>query len=268
MGQNAQLRAQRSNIDPRAPDFLSSHPATPERVTNATSSARQFSGPGSGERDKPEYVRLLDGLVYGEDPSEGFVRGRRFLHPKLGFTFNAPDGFILDNTAQAVFGVKDGGAQALRLDVVRVPAEQKLGDYLISGWIENIDLKSIEDVTVGGFPAATATAQGDTWSFRLYVVRFGSEVYRVIFAAKQRTEATDRAFREAIMSFRRMSVSEMQSAHPLRLKVVPVKPGDTVDKFARRMAVADRPTERFRVLNGLGPGDRVKPGDLVKVVVE
>ena len=68
-------------------------------------------------------------LVYGEDPSEGFVRGRRFLHPKLGFTFTAPEGFTLDNTAQAVFGVKDGGAQALRLDVVRVPTEQTLPEY-------------------------------------------------------------------------------------------------------------------------------------------
>ena len=48
-------------------------------------------------------------MIYGEDPSEGFVRGRRFLHPKLGFTFMAPQGFTLDNTAQAVFGVKDGG---------------------------------------------------------------------------------------------------------------------------------------------------------------
>src|SRR6478609_2069400 len=35
MGQNAHLRAQQASIDPRAPDFLSSHPATPERVTNA-----------------------------------------------------------------------------------------------------------------------------------------------------------------------------------------------------------------------------------------
>jgi predicted Zn-dependent protease len=268
MGHNAQLRAQRTNIDPRAPDFLSSHPATPERVTNAVASARQFTSPGSGERDKPEYLHMLDGLVYGEDPSEGFVRGRRFLHPKLGFTFNAPEGFSLDNTAQAVFGVKESGGQALRLDVVRVPAEQSLKDYLTSGWIENIDLTSIEQVTVGGFPAATATAQGDTWSFRLYVVRFGSEVYRVIFAAKQRTEAADKSFRESIASFRRMSVSEMASAHPLRLRVVTVKAGDTVEKFARRMASGDHPAERFRVLNGLGPNDRVKPGDLVKVVVE
>lgn len=267
MGHNAQLRTQRA-IDPRAPDFLSSHPATPERVTNAVSNARQFSGPGAGEREKAEYLTLLDGLVYGEDPSEGFVRGRRFLHPKLGFTFTAPEGFSLDNSAQAVFGVKEGGAQALRLDVVRVPAEQSLPEYLISGWIENIDPKSVEELTVGGFPAATATATGDQWTFRLYVVRFGSEVYRVIFAAKNRTEAVDRLFRDSINTFRRMSLAEMQSAQPLRLKVFQVKPGDTVEKFAKRMAVADRHAERFRVLNGLGDKDRLNPGDYVKVVVE
>ena len=50
--------------------------------------------------------------------------------------------------------------------------------------------------------------------------------------------------------------------------MVEVKRGDTVERLARRMAVADRPAERFRVLNGLGEKDRVKPGDLVKIVVE
>ena len=99
-------------------------------------------------------------MVYGEDPSEGYVRGRRFLHAKLGFTFLAPDGFVLDNTAQAVLGVKEGGGQALRFDVVSVPAEMKLGDYLTSGWIENIDPKSIDELTINGFPMATAQRQG------------------------------------------------------------------------------------------------------------
>ena len=268
MGLNAQLRVQRSHIDPRAPDFLSSHPATPERVTNAVANARQFTGPGAGARDKTEYLAMLDGLVYGEDPSEGFVRGRRFLHPKLGFTFTAPDGFTMDNTAHAVFGVKDAGAQALRLDVVRVPAEQSLPDYLTSGWIENIEPKSIEAVSVGGFPAATATATGDQWTFRLYVVRFGTEVYRVIFAAKNRTDAVDRSFRDSINTFRRMTLAEMQSAQPLRIKVVEVRRGDTVERLARRMGVGDKPVERFRVLNGLGEKDKVKVGDFVKVVVE
>ena len=268
MGQNAHLRAQSANIDPRSPDFLSSHPATPERITNAVASARQITGPGSGAREKTEYLAMLDGIVFGDDPSEGFVRGRRFLHPKLGFTFTAPDGFVLDNTAQAVFGVKDNGAQALRLDVVRVPAEQILSDYLVSGWIENIERKSVEEFTISGFPAATATATGDQWTFRLYVVRFGSEVYRIIFAAKNRTDAVDRSFRDSINSFRRMSLAEMQSARPLRIKLVEVKRGDTVERLARHMAGGDRPVERFRVLNGLGANDKLKPGDWAKIVME
>jgi predicted Zn-dependent protease len=268
MGLNAQLRAPRAHIDPRAPDFLSSHPATPERIGNAVANARQYRGPGSDMRDRAGYLAMLDGLVYGEDPTEGFVRGRRFLHPKLGFTFTAPEGFTLENTAQAVFGIKDSGAQALRLDVVSVPAEQTLADYLVSGCIENIDPGSAAEFVVSGFPAATATATGDQWTFRLYVIRFGSEVYRIIFAAKDRTDTVDRAFRDSINSFRRMTLAEMQSAKPLRLKAVEVRPGDTVERLARRMAVSDRAAERFRVLNGLAANEKLKPGDLVKIVVE
>jgi len=274
MEHNSELRPQQSGvaIDPRAPDFLSSHPATPERISNAVANARQYSGPTTTGtivgRDKVAYLAGIDGIVFGEDPSEGFVRGRRFLHPRLGFTFTAPEGFALDNTAQAVLGVKHGGGQALRLDVVRVPSEQTLAEYLTSGWIENIDPRTVEDVTVNGFPGATAAAKGDQWDFRLYAIRFGSDVYRFIFATKHRSPETDRIFRESIGTFRRMSLAEIEDAKPLRLQVLTVGPGDTVEKLATRMAVADRQVERFRVLNGLEPGDRLKSGSEVKIVVE
>ena len=46
------------------------------------------------------------------------------------------------------------------------------------------------------------------------------------------------------------------------------RPGDTVERLASRMATTDRPVERFRILNGLGPGDRVRPGDQVKIVTD
>jgi predicted Zn-dependent protease len=273
MEQNSDLKPEQSGaINPAAADFLSSHPATPERITQALANARQYRAPADGGQDlaqaKAAYLGNIDGMVYGEDPSEGFVRGRRFLHPKLGFTFTAPDGFTLDNTAQAVLGIKHGGGEALRLDVVRVPAEQTLAEYLTSGWIENIDPATVEDITVNGFPGATAAAKGDQWDFRLYAIRFGSDVYRFIFAAKHRTPDSDRAFRESIGTFRRMSIAEIEAAKPLRLKVVTVAPGNTVDKLAGKMAVADHAVERFRVLNGLGPTDRLKPGSAVKIVVE
>ena len=272
MEHNSALKPQQNSsapIDPRAPDFLSSHPATPERIGNAVANARQYNTTTGGlGRDKQSYLSGIDGIVFGEDPSEGFVRGRRFLHPRLGFTFTAPEGFALENTAQAVLGVKHSGGQALRLDVVRVPSEQTLAGYLTSGWIENIDNGTVEEITINGFPAATAAAKGDQWDFRLYAVRFGSDVYRFVFAAKHRSPETDRTFRESIGTFRRMSLAEIEDAKPLRVQVVMVGPGDTVEKLAGRMAVADRQLERFRVLNGMEPGERLKSGSEVKIVVE
>jgi predicted Zn-dependent protease len=268
MERNAALKAGRTSLDPRLQDFLSSHPATPERVQNAQANARQYASPQGGERDREDYLATIDNIVYGEDPSEGFVRGRRFLHPKLGFTFTAPDAFTLDNTAQAVIGVREGGNQAMRFDVVRVPSEQSLGEYLNSGWMENIDKSSTEELTINGFPAASVVARGDQWQFRVYVLRFGTDVYRFIFAARQKSTESERNARETIASFRRLTLEEIQAARPLRIKVITVQPGDTVESLSHRMAGVDHPTERFRVLNGLDLHAQVKARDRVKIVVD
>jgi predicted Zn-dependent protease len=268
MERNAAMKAGKASLDPRSQDFLSSHPATPERVQNAQANARQYTSPQGGEQDREAYLGAIDNIVYGEDPSEGFVRGRRFLHPKLGFTFQAPEAFTMDNTAQAVIGVRDGGNQAMRFDVVRVPAEQTLGEYLNSGWMENVDKATTEDITVNGFPAATALARGDQWQFRVYALRFGTDVYRFIFAAKQKTTESERNARETVASFRRLTLEEIQAARPLRIKVITVQPGDTVESLSHRMMGVDRPAERFRVLNGLEAHGQVKVRDKVKIVVD
>ena len=264
MNRFANLRSA-SSADPRSRDFLSSHPTTPERIENAANKARQYPG---GTRGAAEFLASLDGIVYGEDPVEGFVRRRRFMHPKLGFAFTAPEGFTLENTAQAVLGTKQGGDQALRLDIVRPETESTLAAYINSGWIENIEPGSVEEIRVGGFPAATATARGDDWWFRLFVVRYGKEVFRFIFASKNKAPEIDRTFRESINTFRRLSLAEATAVKPWRLKVVTVARDDTVERLAARMAQPDRQVERFRVLNGIGPDVRLKPGERVKIVVE
>jgi predicted Zn-dependent protease len=268
MERNAELKAGKAALDPRAQDFLSSHPATPERVRKAQSVARQYGSPENAERDREDYLAAIDNIVYGEDPSEGFVRGRRFLHPKLGFTFQAPENFSLDNTAQAVIGVREGGSQAMRFDVVRVPAEQTLSDYLNSGWMDNVDKSTTEDLTINGFPAAATTAHSDTWQFKVYALRVGADVYRFIFAARQKTTESERNARETVNSFRRLTLEEIQAARPLRIKVITVQPGDTVESLSHRMADVDRPVERFRVLNGLDPKAQVKVRDRVKIVAD
>jgi predicted Zn-dependent protease len=270
MERNAELKTGKAAEDARAQDFLSSHPATPERIKSAEASAKQFAATDHGERenDREDYLAAIDNIVYGEDPSEGFVRGHRFLHPKLGFTFTAPDNFTLDNTAQAVIGVREGGTQAMRFDVVRIPADQSLGDYLNSGWMENVDKSSTEDLTINGFPAASASAHTDDWQFKVYALRFGADVYRFIFAAKQKSTESDRNARETVNSFRRLTADEIQAARPLRIKVVTVQPGDTVESLSHRMVGTDRPEARFRVLNGLDDHAQVKVRDRVKILAD
>jgi len=269
MERNEELTATgKASSDSQAPDFLSAHPATPERVQKVEALAKKYTSPETKERDHEAYLSAIDGLVYGDDPSEGFVRGRRFLHPKLGFTFKAPEHFTLDNTAQAVIGVRDGGGQAMRFDVVRVPSDQSLGGYLSSGWMQNVDKASIKDVTINGFPAASATAHNDPWQFKIYVLRFGTDVYRFIFATKRKTTESERNARDTVKSFRRLTLREIRNARPLRLKVITVQPGDTVESLSHRMVGVDHPAQLFRVLNGLGPHAEVKVRERVKVVAE
>lgn len=250
----------------------SSGSVTSDRVRNALASART-SGADSDGRDRGAYLHDIDGMTYGDNADEGYVRGLRFTHPVLGITFVAPEGFVLDNTTAAVLGTKEAAGQALRLDVVQLPANLSLAEYLRSGWIKNIDEGSVEDFSVNDIPAATAIASPvaaeplETWHFRVAVLRLGGEVYRLEFVAHDLTEDVDSSFRQSIQTFRRLSESE-RTMQPLRLKMIEVEPGDTVEALAARTTFTDHRLERFRVVNGLEPGAELKPGDLIKIVVE
>ena len=100
-------------------------------------------------------------------------------------------------------------------------------------------------------------------------MRFGSEAYRFIFAAKRMTAEIDRAFRDSVAQLpphdARGEPGGKAAAYPGRDGR---RPATRSSALASRMAAADRPVERFRVLNGLGAGDRVNPGDQIKIVAE
>ena len=161
----ASLLGQNANVG--KPDMMSTHPSTPERVAQAVAEARQIGAPGVGDNGREAYLAAINGLPYGDDPAQGLVRGPRFVHPKLGFAFAAPDGFVLENQSAALIGVGDGGAEALRLDSVNVDPSTGLDAEIASGWIDGLKTSAIETMKIDDLPAATAVAQGDQWSFRL-----------------------------------------------------------------------------------------------------
>lgn len=250
------------------PDILATHPATPERIALVTSVARQIGAPGLGENDRASYLSAIDGLSYGDDPSEGFIRGARFVHPRLGFGFSAPEGFVLDNSARAILGVKGGGEEALRLDSVRAAPGQSLEAYVASGWVDGLMASSIETLEVSGLPAVTATARAGEWNFRIAVIRLDNDIYRLMYAVRALNDDTDRRFRASIASFHRVSPEETARARALKVAVIAAADGDAPSTMAARMVVPDRPLEHFLLLNGLEPGAALKPGQRYKIVIE
>ncbi|MDX6806803.1 M48 family metalloprotease [Terrihabitans rhizophilus] len=265
MGRNASLKAA-SPGDQRQADVTSSHPATPERIQLALDAARATKAERA-VTDRDAFLTALQGLVYGDDPSQGFVRGNRFIHPLLGFQFEAPAGFVLDNTSESIVGIGPDDT-ALRLDSVKVPANAPIGDYLGRDLMSGVETGPVENITINGFPAATTTATGRDWQFRMVGIRFGSDVYRVVYAARRLTPEQDALFRGSLLSFRRLSGQEAVNVRPQRVAVVRVGAGETVESLAGRMAFSDRQVERFLVLNGLNAGEALKSGSRVKLIVE
>ncbi len=249
------------------PDMMATHPSTPERVAHAVAVARGIGAPGLGETGHDRYLAAIDGILYGDDPAQGFVRGRRFIHPKLGFAFTAPDDFVLENSAQAVLGVTPAGTEALRLDSIKLAAGQTLDSFIAKGWIDGLEASPAEALKVDGLDAVTATAKADAWSFRLAAIKVGSDVYRLTFAAKDLTPETDRRFRDSIDTFRRITAEDAHDAKPMRVALTTAAAGDGAEAMAARMAVPDHPLETFETLNGLD-GTALETGRRYKIVVE
>ena len=249
-------------------DMMASHPNTRDRINLALQAARRASGaPGIGAAGRSEYLSVIDGIAYGDDPADGVVRGRRFIHSRLGVAFEAPEGFTLENTSQAVLGASADGSRRLLFDAADTPAGQSLEEVLRSTWNDTIEPGSMTTTTVNGLPVATALSVGKEWSFRLSAIRIGNTTYRLILASRSGASNLDGLFRRTLESVRQVQPDEARAIRPLRLRIVTAQPGDTIQSLAERMPV-DRPLDRFMQMNGLDRSDSLKVGERYKIAVE
>ena len=122
--------------------------------------------------------------------------------------------------------------------------------------------------TINGNEAAIAKARADGWQFDITVIRSGDRVYRLLTAAPAASTSLDAVARAVSGSFRSLSPAEKAALKPLRIRVVTVKPGQTVGSLAALMVGVDRKLDLFRVLNALPPGGGVSAGDKVKIITD
>ena len=252
------------------------HPALADRLTAARQEATGKAGKGA--RGKGAYLAAIDGMVWGDGPAQGFVRGRSFVHPELRFAFDAPPGYALANRPDAVVATGPRGATLL-LDSLPDPGGTQEA-YLLRGWVPEIgrDVRVVRvegprRTTIGGLPAAqarvTLASGASTRTADLTVVRHRGRFYRLSGLHETGDGAGAAALAASAASFRPLSAAEAARIRPLRIRIHRIGRGDHVAALAAGMPVGAASRARFDLLNGLRrgtPGLRV--GDEDKLVGE
>jgi predicted Zn-dependent protease len=261
--------------DPNRVDFFATHPATADRIAAATAAAGR-EGAGA-DRGRDRFLAAIDGMTYGDSAAQGFVRGARFVHPDLRFEFAAPPGFTITNAAEQVTMRGPRGA-GITFDGARDPGGS-LERYIAAEWapalarqVRTGPLQQLRSQTIGGQQAASAIlpvqTPGGVRALTLTAIRApGGTIYRFLGVADPRDAQGLEAVRTAGESFRVLTAAQAAQERPWRLSVVQVRSGDTVARLAARMPFDRANEQRFRVLNGMGPNDELRPGDRVKLVL-
>ncbi|SNY90873.1 Putative Zn-dependent protease [Cohaesibacter sp. ES.047] len=264
MGRYAQFLTGQADNDPKA-NFLSSHPTTPERIKTAIYTARRYGGPSVGAREREDYLDAIDGILYGDAPDEGFVRGYSYIHPLLRIRFTLPQGYRLENTTKAVLAVAPDGT-AMRFDGVNVSPDVPLTKYLMSGWVTGLLTGSIREQTINGLPAVLASAKAKGWTFRIAIIRVQSATYRFVFATTDPNPSFESAVAATVNSFQTLSFQQAHAFKPLTISVTSVGRSDSVEKLASEMEGVTSKEALFRIINDLKPSDGLRRGQRVKLV--
>lgn len=264
--QNA-LDASLKGSSTQVPEWASSHPDPASRVRDA----RKQAGSLTGRREAETFLAGIDGLVYGDNPEQGVIENGRFVHPKLRFAFDAPEGFYMVNGTRAV--TISGGSGKAQFSGGKL--EGSLEAY-ISGVFSSLSESNstslrpsqIERVTVNGLPAAygvvrTRSSSGEV-DVAVFAYDFGKgQAYHFVTMTKAGGAGV---FNPMFRSLTRIGAQEAGEVRPRVIDVVTVKSGDTPALLSQRMAFSQAQLERFLVLNGMRDGDTLKVGSKVKIV--
>ncbi|TNE46418.1 MAG: peptidase M48 Ste24p [Sphingomonadales bacterium] len=254
--------------DTRPPVWASTHPDPASRVQTALSKATPL---GTGTINRDTFLTRIDGLIYGDDPAQGVVEGRQFVHPELRLSFTAPQGFYMVNGTRAVTINGQSGKAQMTL----ASYNGDLSTYVrqqftaLGGEQQQLAPTTLERTTVNGLPAAYGMARVNNGNSQVDVVVFAYEFAnnRAYHFVAVTPAGRSGVFNAMFQSMRRISSSEASAVVPRRVDVVTVQRGESVASLAQRMAFDDAKEERFRVLNGLSSSDQVQAGQLVKLVV-
>lgn len=258
--------------DEALPVFLSTHPDPGEREKNVaelTEKWQRKNSQGNYAINRNNYLRRIDGIVYGDDPRQGYVDDQQFFHPELKFVFPIPRGWSLENTPQQVNMLASTRDMLIVLGVSQQKSLEQAAQMLVSRY--GLQVSSSRGLQVNGLEAAnlqaTQTSQSQTLSLSIFLIAYNNLIYQFIGVStppqfSQLVPITN----NVALGFNRLTDPARINIEPRRIRIKEVTNQASLSEILGRFNIAENEFNEHAVLNGMALNQVLNKGTLIKTI--
>lgn len=262
------------------PTFLSTHPDPGDRYNDVNSQATEWQKTLSLAEFKvnqDSYLQMINGMVYGEDPRQGYVDGNVFYHPELKFRFAFPSGWKLENSPLQVIMVPQDQKALMLFTLAQQKTLESAADSTIAQY--GLDLQGSKRTTVNGLPAIIAqskqvvqdqsTGTSQTNMILTYFISYNNLIY-VFHGVTTEADFNNYAntFNSSMTTFAKLTDQSKINVKPKKVQVVRVQRNSSLSDAFAYYRVPQAKYNELALLNGMELTDQVSTGKLIKVVGE
>jgi predicted Zn-dependent protease len=257
------------------PNLLSSHPDPGEREKTIPEKAEEWRQKGYEQTvlNKDEYMQLLDGMVYGENPRNGYERDGRFYHPNLEFQFPIPAGWNLINQPSQVVMVspEEKGVSIFRIDSEAETARESVQNFLTNNEIETDNQGRVQ--SSGRYDAYeadfTIQQESQTLGVHLFAVEYGESVYTFLsYSAEGDFSEYRPVFREMATNFNRLTDQSILNINPVTIRITKTSNEEVFSRLLPDALPMNIDNEEVAILNQVALDEVIPAGSLIKIPVQ
>ncbi len=263
------------------PDFLSTHPNPGDRnvtVGKLATEWKQKLNLTNPAVNRNSYLKRIDGLIYGEDPKEGFLENNVFYHPVLKFQFATPAGWAYQNTPQRVQLAPKDGKALFFLTLAPGKTLQEAANGILQQYKLQL-AEPLRNVSVNGLGAIAMIAdqqvvqqQGQPQQAPgirtiSYVIQQGDNLYHLIgVAGIAEFNNFMGYFTSTMQSFQPLTDATKLNKKADRVRIKTLAQNMTLEQAFRSYKMPEPKLEQYAILNGMKLTDNVPKGTLIKVI--
>jgi len=260
------------------PTFLSTHPDPGDRYNtvnqDATAWQTKLNLP-SYKVNQDSYLQMINGIIYGEDPRQGYVEVNTFYHPDLKFKFQFPSGWKLENSPMQVIMVPEDQNALILFGMSSQRTLESAVDTTVI--LHQLSVQGTKRITVNGLPAimmqSKQTVQdqstGATSSNMIlsYFISYNNIIYLFHgISAEADFNSYVRLFDTSMASFSVLTDASKINVKPQRINVVKVQRAGTLSDSFAYYRVPQTKYKELALLNDLELTDQVPVGKLIKII--